>query len=68
MGGLFGGTSTPTMPAVPVAPNPANKQAELDEAARLQQMRLQRGTADTLLTTGAGVSNAGSTSKVLLGQ
>lgn len=68
MGGLFGGSSTPSMPAVPPAPDPAIKQQELDEAARAQQLRLQRGTAETLLTGGAGVANTGSTSKILLGQ
>jgi hypothetical protein len=53
--------------AVPPTPTLGNSQDSLDEAARQQQMRIQRGLTSTLLTGGAGLSNTGSTSKVLLG-
>jgi hypothetical protein len=52
---------------VPPTPNVANSQDPLDEAARQQQIAMQRGLTSTMLTGNAGLSNMGSTSKTLLG-
>ncbi len=53
--------------AVPPAPTLGNSQSELDVAARMQQMGIQRGLTSTMLTGGAGLAYTGTTSKVLLG-
>lgn len=67
MSGLFGGG--PAAPQTPPAPpTPQNSQGQMDEAARLQALQLQRGTAAVLLTGGAGVKDTGTTSQVLLGR
>lgn len=71
MSGLFKKPSV-SVPSAPISPPPAptlgNSQAEMDAAAREQAIRLQRGRSSTILTGGAGLSNMGSTSKVLLGR
>lgn len=67
MSGLFGGSSPAPPPTPPPPPTAANSQAQLDAAAKEQALRLQRGASATMLTGGAGLSNAGTTSKVLLG-
>lgn len=69
MSGLFSAPAAPKLPdAPPPAPTQANSQPDMDIAARQQQMALQRGRTATMLTGGAGLSNLGTTSKVLLGQ
>jgi len=61
-----GGTDSPI--TVPTAPTVANSQGALDVAAEEQAQALQRGRSATILTSGAGLSNVGATSKTLLGQ
>lgn len=69
MSGLFSKPKSPkvVMPAAPTESDAAT-QAAMDEAAREQAARLARGRSATLLTGGAGLTNLGKTSKVLLGQ
>lgn len=57
----------PAPGAVPPAPTLGNSQDSLDVAAQQQQLGIQRGLTSTMLTGGSGLSNTGSTSKVLLG-
>ena len=67
MSGLFSKPSLSAPAATPQAPSVANSQPEMDIAARQQALALQRGRASTVLTGGAGLSNMGTTSRVLLG-
>lgn len=66
-GTLLNPGGPPAPGAVPPAPTLGNSQDALDEAARQQQLGIQRGLTSTMLTGGAGLSNMGSTSKTLLG-
>lgn len=59
---------TPTPPTPPTPPNMINSQQALDEADQEMAMRLARGRTSTMLNGGAGFSDAGNTSKVLLGR
>ena len=69
MGGLFSKPSTPAPPPAPPPPPTADQVgAKLDAAAQMEQEKLQRGRAATLLTGGAGVAPPQSTSKALFGQ
>lgn len=62
------GGSSPKMPArVPAPPTMDNSQASLDAAQRELQARLTRGRSSTILNSGAGLSDMGTTSKTLLG-
>lgn len=67
MSGLFGGAKPAPPIAPPAPPTVGNSQDALDQAAQLQQQAAQRGRSATMLTGGAGLANAGTTSKTLLG-
>jgi hypothetical protein len=68
MGGFFGGGDSPSAPPTPPpAPTLDGTRGEGDIAARELALRLQRGRSATMLTGGAGLTDTGSTSKVLLG-
>jgi len=68
----LGAFDSPAAPAAPVVPPPAptvdNSQGALDVAAQQQAQAMARGRSATLLTSGSGLNNLGSTSKTLLGQ
>ena len=65
---LFSAQNAPTAPVIPPpAPTVDNSQGALDVAAQQQAQALQRGRSATILTSGAGLSNAGTTSSSLLG-
>jgi len=55
-------------PQVPQVASDADTAAAADEAAKEEQRKLARGRTSTMLTGGTGLSDTGSTSKVLLGQ
>lgn len=66
MGGMFSKPKIPTPPPVaPPAPTMAN--TDTDIAAQNIQRSLERGRTSTMITGGAGLSELGSTKKVLLG-
>ena len=67
MSGLFSKPSVSAPATAPPAPTLANTQVETDIAAKQQALAQQRGRASTILTGGAGLSNMGTTSRVLLG-
>ena len=69
MSGLFSKPKSPkvVMPGAPTESDGAT-QAAMDKAAREQAARLARGRSATMLTGGAGLTDLGKTSKVLLGQ
>ena len=46
----------------------AATQKKMDEAAQAQSLSLSRGRTSTMLTGGAGLTDMGKTSKLLLGQ
>ncbi|VWC95869.1 hypothetical protein BLA39750_02218 [Burkholderia lata] len=64
---LFSSPKTPTAPAAP-PPAPTMATTQSDAAVQAQQALLNRGRTSTILTSGAGLSSAGTTSKTLLGQ
>lgn len=67
MSALFSRPSTPAAPAAP-PPVPTLATQQPDAAVQQQQMLLNRGRTSTILTGGAGLASAGTTSKTLLGQ
>lgn len=67
MSGLFSKPSTPDVGAPP-PPAPTNANTNTDIVAQQEMIRLMRGRSATALTGGAGVSDAGRASRVLLGQ
>lgn len=60
--------SAPQVPQVPQVASDADTAAAADAAAKDEQRKLARGRTSTMLTGGTGLSDMGSTSKVLLGQ
>jgi len=69
MTALFSKPSIPTAsPAAPAPPPPTVATTQSDAAVQQQQALLNRGRTSTILTGGAGLGSAGTTSKVLLGQ
>jgi len=65
---LFSAANAPTAPVIPPpAPTVDNSQGALDVAAQQQAQALQRGRSATILTSGSGLPNAGTTSSSLLG-
>ena len=67
MSALFHSPKIPKQETAPNPPTQGTSQAELDAAAKLQAQAMQRGRSATMLTGGSGLSDLGSTSKVLLG-
>ena len=67
---VFNGAPSQSPAAPPDAPSAddAATQKKLDEAARAQSLSLSRGRTSTMLTGGAGLTDMGKTSKLLLGQ
>lgn len=66
MSGLFSKPSVPNPPATP-PPAPTQANTNTDIAAQQEMLKLMRGRSATLMTGGAGVSNMGQSSKMLLG-
>jgi hypothetical protein len=65
--GLLSAPKYPTPAAAPAAPTVTNSQPDMDVAARQQALAMQRGRSATLMTGGAGLSDMGTTSRILLG-
>jgi hypothetical protein len=65
------GFTPPAQPAPPPTPPPpptlASTSSASDIAAQQLQQQLQRGRTSTILTSGTGVADKGTTSKTLLG-
>lgn len=66
MSGLFSAPKSPSVPATP-PPAPTLANTDTDIAARQQAIAMQRGRTAVALTGGAGLSDLGTTSKILLG-
>ena len=65
---VFNGAPSPAAPPAAPSTDDAAIQKKLDDAARAQSLSLSRGRTSTMLTGGAGLTDMGKTSKLLLGQ
>lgn len=67
---VLNGSPSKSPAALPTTPSltDAETQAKLDKAAQEQAASLARGRTSTMLTSGAGLTDMGKTSKLLLGQ
>ena len=61
-------SQSPAAPPDVPSTDDAATQKKLDEAAQAQSLSLSRGRTSTMLTGGAGLTDMGKTSKLLLGQ